>query len=267
LPVSAQQRRELADFLRTRRERVQPADVGLPRTSRRRTPGLRREELAMLAGISATWYTYLEQARDVRVSEQVLDGLATALVLDDNERTHLFLLAHGSAPANRTAPREALDPKVTRLLQILEPNPAYVTGARYDLLGWNPAAAALFTGFDELPKGRRNLAWWVFTNPAAKAVLVEWEHEAQALLARFRAAAGRHADDPSFASLADELSSLSPEFTTWWRRHDVLASSSGTKTMRDPQLGVVTLDHTVLKIADATDQHLVIYTRGTVEGT
>lgn len=261
MPVSAQQRRELADFLRTRRERIQPADVGLPPTPRRRTPGLRREELAMLTGISATWYTYLEQARDVRVSEQVLNSLAAALGLDDNERTHLFLLAHGSAPADRRAPLEVLDSKVSRLLDILQPNPAYVTGARYDLLGWNPAAAALFTGFDRLPEGRRNLAWWVFVDPAAKNVLVKWEHEAQALLARFRAAAGRHSDDPSFTRLADELSSLSPEFKNWWRRHDVLASSSGTKTVRDSQSKVITLDHTVLKIADATDQHLVIYTR------
>jgi hypothetical protein len=215
----------------------------------------------MLAGISATWYTYLEQARDVQVSEQVLDSLATVLTLDDNERTHLFLLAHGRAPANRTAPSEALDPKIARLLRIVQPNPAYVTGARYDLLGWNSAAAALFTGFDELPEGRRNLAWWVFTNPAAKQILVNWEHEAQALLARFRAVAARHTDDPSFTSLADELSSLSPEFANWWQRHDVLARSSGTKTIRHPQLGVIELDHTVLKIADATDQHLVIYTR------
>jgi transcriptional regulator with XRE-family HTH domain len=259
--MSASSRRELADFLRTRRERIQPADVGLPPTSRRRTPGLRREELAMLAGMSATWYTYLEQARDVRVSEQVLESLARALSLDNNERTHLYVLAHGSTPPNRTAPREELDPKVARLLEILEPNPAYVTGAHYDLLSWNPAAAALFTGFDELPDGRRNLAWWIFTHPAARKILLDWESEAQALLARFRAAAGRHPDDPRFAGLTEDLASASPEFAAWWRRHDVLASSSGSKRLRDPRRGVVTFDHTVLEIADAPDQRLVVYTQ------
>lgn len=258
--MSTSSRGELADFLRTRRERIQPADVGLPPTTRRRTPGLRREELAMLAGISATWYTYIEQARDVRVSEQVLESLAHVLSLDDNERTHLYVLAHGSAPPNRTPPREELDPKVARLLEILDPNPAYVTGARYDLLGWNPAAAALFTGFVELPDGRRNLAWWIFTHPAARDVLVDWEAEAQALLARFRAATGRHTDDPRFAGLAEELTSISPEFATWWPRHDVLASSSGSKRLRDPRRGIVTFDHTVLEVADATEQHLVVYT-------
>jgi transcriptional regulator with XRE-family HTH domain len=259
MPASVQQRRELADFLRTRRQRIQPTDVGLPATSRRRTPGLRREELAMLAGISATWYTYLEQARDVRVSEQVLDSLARTLSLDDSERRHLFVLAHGTAPAARTSPPEVLDPKLAKLLDVLEPNPAYVTGERYDLLGWNPAAAALFTGFDELPDDRRNLGWWIFADPAAKEVLVHWEQEALAWLGRFRAAVGRHADDQRFTSLAADLSSVSPQFEDWWRRHDVLARSGGTKALRDRRRGVVTFDHTVLKVADAIEQHLIVY--------
>jgi transcriptional regulator with XRE-family HTH domain len=258
MTLSASRRRELAHFLRTRRGRIQPGEVGLPHTPRRRTPGLRREELALLAGISATWYTYLEQARDVRVSDQVLTSLARVLGLDDSERDHLFLLAHGDPVPDR-APSEVLDPKVARLLHILEPHPAYVTGARWDVLGWNQAAARLFTDFGALPEGHRNMVWWVFTDPAARRILVDWEGEAQALLARFRAAVARHLDDPRFTSLVGELRAVSPEAQAWWPRHDVRGSSGGSKRLRHQEAGVFTLDHNVLEIANVAEQRLVVY--------
>jgi transcriptional regulator with XRE-family HTH domain len=251
--------RELADFLSSRRKRVSPADVGLPPTGRRRTPGLRREELAMLAGMSATWYTYLEQGRDIRVSEAVLESLARTLRLDPGERTHLFLLAHGAPPPDQDVPAETLDPTVARLLDLLGSSPAYVTGAYWDLLGWNRAAAELFAGFGS-PEGRHNLAWWVFTDPAAREVLADWEAEAQGLLARFRAACARHPDDPRFAAMVADLSAASPQVRRWWPRHDVRSSAGGTKTLRHRRLGDLTLDHTVLQVAEAPEQKLVVYT-------
>jgi hypothetical protein len=258
MSLSASRRRELAHFLRTRRERIGPGEVGLPHTPRRRTPGLRREEVALLAGISATWYTYLEQGREVRVSDQVLTSLVRVFGLDDSERDHLFLLAHGESVPD-LPPSEVLDPRTGRLLQILEPNPAYVTSARVDVLGWNPAAARLFTDFGALPEGRRNLVWWVFTDPAARRILVDWEGEAQALLARFRAAAARRLDDTRYTSLVAELCAASPEARSWWPRHDVRGSSSGSKRLRHPRAGLFTLDHNVLEIASVPEQRLVVY--------
>jgi transcriptional regulator with XRE-family HTH domain len=259
MTVSTTRQRELADFLRNRRERIQPTEAGLPHTPRRRTPGLRREELAQLAGISATWYTHLEQGRNIRVSGAVLESLVRALRLDENERTHLFLLAHGNPPPERACLPETLDARLTRLLDVLDPHPAYVVGARSDVLGWNRAAALLFTDFGAMPPERRNLVWWVFTDPRAREALSDWEHEARAVLARFRTAAGRHPDDPRFLELVDELSRHSPLVRQWWARHDVLANSNGTKRLCHPRTGPMTLDHTVLQVAEAPEQKLVVY--------
>jgi transcriptional regulator with XRE-family HTH domain len=258
--ASLSQRRELADFLRTRRSRLRPQDVDLPPGRRRRTEGLRREELALLAGISVTWYTRLEQARDIRVSTSVLESLARTLGLDASERAHLFLLAHGTPPAEPPEPATGAGPKLTRLLEVVMPSPAYVTDARSDVLGWNASAAALFTDFAAMPADRRNLVWWAFTDPAAREVLCNWDDEAQALLARFRTAAGRHADDPRFTGLVRDLLAVSPQAREWWARHDVRSSSSGTKTLCHPVVGTLTLDHTVLQSADAADVKVVVYT-------
>jgi transcriptional regulator with XRE-family HTH domain len=249
-------RRELGTFLRSRRERVSPAEAGLPTTGRRRTPGLRREEIALLAGISATWYTYLEQGRDVRPSGQVLEALATALRLSEHERDHLFHLA-GDTPAEQVDEPEPLAPGVAGVPALVEPNPAYVTGARYDVLCHNAAAAELLTGIDTSPEP--NLARWVFTEPAARRVLVDWEQEAQNLLARLRAAAGRHPDHPRFARLVDELHAESPEVRAWWPRYDIQISRAGTKRLRHPRLGVITLAHSAFHVAERPEQTLVIY--------
>lgn len=259
MPVSADHRRNLAEFLRTRRERTAPDDLGLPRAGRRRTPGLRREEVALLAGISATWYTYLEQGRDVRVSESVLRSLARVLNLTPYERAHLFTLAGHTAPGDGDSPAEKADPPLLRLLAQVEPSPAYILGVHSDLLGWNRHAAALFRGLDALPDDRRNLLWWVFAVPEARDVLVDWEREARGLLARQRAAAARHPDDPGHAAVVEAVCAVDPQAREWWSRHDVQASRSGSKSLRHPELGVLTLDHTVLIPADNAEQRLVVY--------
>ncbi|GAA4217420.1 helix-turn-helix domain-containing protein [Actinocatenispora rupis] len=249
--------RELGDLLRSRRERLTPADVGLPPGIRRRTRGLRREEVAALAAISPTYYAFLEQGRDLNPSRQVLDALATALRLSAAERGHLHELAYGAPPAEPA--EEVLVPGVAELVDRLDPAPAYVTGRRWDVLAANRAACLLWTDWWALPPADRNMVWWMLTAPAARDVFVEWEREASAQLARFRAAAARHRDDPSFAELVDRLRAASPEMREWWPRHDVAPLSSGSKLLHHPVLGELRLRHVVLTVADAPEQKLVTF--------
>lgn len=250
----------LADLLRSRRDRLQPTDVGLPVGVRRRTPGLRREEVAQLAAISTTYYTFLEQGRDLRPSRQVLDALCRALRLSPAERAHLHHLAHGD-PANAPpAMVEALSPAVAALVDRLDPHPTYVTGRRFDVLAANRAARALWTDWPTLPLAERNMLWWTFTDPAARSILLDWESEAAALLARFRAAADRHPREPEFAELADRLQDASAQAREWWPRHDIAALSSGAKRLRHPVLGPLDLTHVVLQLAEDPEQKLVTFT-------
>jgi transcriptional regulator with XRE-family HTH domain len=253
-------RRELGAFLRSRRERLHPLEVGLPGIGRRRTPGLRREEVALLSGVSTTWYTYLEQGRDIRCSVQVVEALARALRLDDTERTHLHLLALDRLPAPFRPATEALDPSMPALLAALEPHPAYVTGRTWNLLAMNAPAATLFDGFTDLPADRRNVVWWVFTHPGAKRTLVEWPQEARRLLARFRAAAARYPDDPAFTELRDALLAASEQARAWWPDQQVLPRTEGHKLLRLGPAGTPqVLRHLVLQPQTTPDQKLVVY--------
>ncbi|HEY6425275.1 MAG TPA: helix-turn-helix transcriptional regulator [Pseudonocardiaceae bacterium] len=194
---------EVAALLRSRRARLRPADVGLPAGARRRTPGLRREEVAQLASISTTYYTFLEQGRDLRPSRQVLDALARALRLGATERVHLHELVHGVSPAPTRCTVETLAPAVADLVDRLDPHPTYVTGRSWDVLAANRAARTLWTDWPALPPAERNMLWWTFMDPAARTVLIEWQSEAAAQLARFRVAAARHPDDPSSVPSSD----------------------------------------------------------------
>lgn len=255
--AGTERRHELGSFLRARRERTEPADVGLPGSARRRTPGLRREELAALAGISTTWYTFLEQGRDVRPSRQVLSAIADALRLDAPERAHLASIADDGAP--RPEDVEAVAPEVASVPRLVEPNPAYVTGGSFDLLAWNGAAAALFRGAADDP--RPNLARWVFTHPAAREVLLDWSEVAQGLLARLRGNAGRHPASPRFRRLEEELRGASPEADAWWSRYDVGTSRAGVKRVRAPGGDELRLTHASFQVTDRPEQVLTIYRR------
>ena len=264
----------LGQLLRSRRERLVPADVGLPAglsAGRRRTAGLRREEVAMLAHLSVTYYTFLEQGRPVRPSGQVLDALASALRMSAAERRYLHVLAYGpdgasgAAPAalgapGGSAPPELLDPAVADLVQRLEPFPTLVKGRRWDVLAANPAARELFGDWPAGPPGERNLVRWMFTNDQAREVYLEWEPEARALLGRFRLSAARYPDDPDISALIAELQRDSEHVRDWWPRHDVTAiGGSGAKKLRHPRLGPVEYSHAVLQVADQPDQTLVTY--------
>jgi 8-oxo-dGTP pyrophosphatase MutT (NUDIX family)/transcriptional regulator with XRE-family HTH domain len=251
--------RELADLLRSRRDRLQPSDVGLPVGQRRRTKGLRREEVAQLAGVSTTYYTFLEQGRDLRPSWEVLEAIARALRLGPAERAHLHTLGSSAPKTPRRVSAEKLPEAVSALVNRMDPYPAYVTGRYWDVLASNRAARLLWTDWPALPQQDRNMLWWTFTDPAARTVLVEWETEALGLLARFRAAADRRPDDPSFTALIDRLRNASPEFRTFWSRHEVASLASGSKKLRHPDLGEITFTHVVLTLADDPEQKLVTF--------
>jgi transcriptional regulator with XRE-family HTH domain len=253
-------RSELADLLRSRRDRLTPADVGLPAGTRRRTAGLRREEVAQLAGMSTTYYTFLEQGRDVRPSRQVVTALASALRLSSAERAYLFQLAGITLAAEDRAQAETVDPVVGALVGRLDPFPAYLKGRRWDVLAANRAARALLTDWSARESGDRNLVWWMFTDPWARKVYVRWEEEASGMLGRFRAAAGRRPDDPDFTDLIERLHQASPEVRAWWPRYDVAAIGGGTKHLHHPALGDVAFRHTVLQVADNPEQTLVYLT-------
>jgi transcriptional regulator with XRE-family HTH domain len=258
----------LGQLLRSRRERLTPAEVGLPAGSfgerRRRTAGLRREEVALLASLSTTYYTFLEQGRPVRPSAQVLDALASALRMSAAERRYLHVLAYGPdddrgpGPAE-SAPPERLDPAVADLVQRLEPFPALVKGRRWDVLAANPAARELFADWTAPPSGERNLVRWMFTTDQAREVYLEWEPEARAMLGRFRLAAARYPDDPDVRALIAELQRDSEHVRDWWPRHDVAAMGSGSKKLRHPRFGPAEYSHVVLQVADQPDQTLVSY--------
>jgi hypothetical protein len=256
----------LADFLRVRRTRIAPETAGFSRGRRRRTRGLRREEVAQLAGVSVTWYTWLEQARPIRVSAETLESLARALRLSPAERTHLFLLALGHPPAGAAEPPVAAPEAVHRLLASVGAVPGYATGPLWELLAWNRAAGVVF-GLDALAPADRNMLWYIFAHPAARERLVNWEGNAQRVLAQFRAATARHVDDPRVAALVERLLRTSAEFAAWWPRHDVSGRPGCRKEIRHPELGRLVFEHNTLLVSDAPDLKVVFYTPLEEEGT
>ena len=250
-------RRELGDFLRARRSRLTPESVGLPRHRRRRTPGLRREEVAELAGIGVDWYIRLEQGRPVTPSLVTVDALARALRLTEPEHQHLRALAGGGG--HRPFQPEAAPPALLQLLGTLS-QPAYVTGRRRDLVAWNAAAADILC-FDQLAEDERNILVSMLTNPLSRELFGPgWADEAQRMVAQFRATHDLWAGDPAFVALLQRLRGGCPEFEGWWERHDVLRPSSGRKTLYHPKRGMITFDHTSFQANDDPSLKLVIYT-------
>jgi len=255
----ALRRAELADFLRRRRAALQPDDVGLPGGGRRRTPGLRREEVAQLAGVGATWYTWLEQGRDVRASVDVLEALARALKLTPAERTHLILLGRGEAAPPLEQPPEKATTAMRRLIESLDPTPAYLLGRRWDYLAWNRAAAALFGELGDIPRPARNHLWQLFMDPRRRALMPDWPAHVRLVVAKFRADSARQLGDPAFEELVTALRQASPEFAKAWKRHEVAQSAQGRKELHHPDAGPLVFEHGVFHPTQAPDQRLVVY--------
>lgn len=251
-------RQELAEFLRTRRERISPESVGLPVGTRRRTPGLRREEVATLAGVGVTWYTWLEQGREIGVSSAFLDNLARALQLDAAERRHLFLLTHQRPPVEPGKTWCQVPPLVKRLMNDLTTRPSYVLNLRWDVLAWNDAAARVF-GFARQPEAYRNLLWMLFTDAELRRVIADWPTQAPRILSSFRRDYARADDDPAIGNLVKELSAHAPEFCQWWRRHEVDAPCQGVRSLELDALGEVGFEHTSLIVDEGRHLRLVVY--------
>lgn len=239
-------RGELAAFLRSRRERVSPEQAGLPRGPRRRTPGLRREEVAHLAAVGVTWYTWLEQARDIKVSPQVLDAVARALQLDRSERSHLFALANAVDPMPETdCPGVSADLRM--MLEQLEPFPAVIQNSRYDLLAYNRTYSALMCDLDKLPREERNCMWLAFTNAEVRATLCDQEETTRAMAARFRASMAEHLGEPAWERFLAKLLAASPEFRMMWARHEVApVASPRVRGHRHPAVGELRFNFTSL---------------------
>ncbi|MEV4252144.1 helix-turn-helix transcriptional regulator [Spirillospora sp. NPDC049652] len=251
---------ELAQFLRTRRARISPEDVGLPSGTRRRTPGLRREEVARLADMSVDYYIRLEQARGPNPSRQILAALARALRLSEDERTHLFHLA-GEAPAPPQGPPQDVPPGIVHLLERLDDTPAYVLDAAYNVLAWNAMAAALVTDFSALPPRDRNPLRWFFLVRESEQLTEgdEYYRFAQASVADLRAARGRYPNDPGIKALLQELTEGSALFRRVWAEHDVEIRRNTKKTMVHPVVGSMELHCDVLVVPEK-DQKVILYT-------
>jgi transcriptional regulator with XRE-family HTH domain len=252
-------RRELGAFLKSRRARVLPEDIGLPTRDGRRVPGLRREELAQLAGISADYYVRLEQGRAGHPSDSVLDAIARTLHLDDAERSHLFDLARPTRQRRSPQRPERVRPELQFLLDVLERVPAFVLGRRMDVLAWNALAASLVMDFGSLPPEQRNTAKLVFLDDAMRSHYPDWEQAARDAVAYLRLLAGRYPDDAALAELIGELSMKSEDFRRLWARHDVREKTHGTKRLEHPIVGPLTLSFETLAVRGDDGQVLVTY--------
>ncbi|MFE9357411.1 helix-turn-helix transcriptional regulator [Streptomyces olivaceoviridis] len=251
-------RHELAAFLRSRRERITPEEVGLPRGARRRTPGLRREEVAHLSAVGVTWYTWLEQARDIQVSVQVLDALARALRLDASERAHLFQLA-GATDPTPAANCPSVTPALREMLAKLEPIPACVQNSRYDILAYNRTYGLLLGDLDAVPPEDRNCMLLVHTNAEWQAAVVHLEKTQRLMAARLRAALAGHLGEPAWKMLLKRLEE-SPAFRENWRRYEVVDARSKSKEFLNPHVGLLSLEHTDLWLAPDVGARMVTYT-------
>ncbi|MFC9735735.1 helix-turn-helix domain-containing protein [Streptomyces roseolus] len=256
---------ELGTFLKARRAALDPRTVGLPDDgAHRRVAGLRREEVALLASISTDYYTRIEQGRR-RASPPVLDILAEVLRLDEDERAYLRELAGEDTARGETHDSPALQPQLQRVLDGLSDIPALVIGRRLDILAWNPLAAALLTDFDALPEHHRNYAWLLFRDPAFRALYPDFEQVGAVTVAMLRRESGRDPHDRRLKHLVEELRGADESFRTWWDEHHVAVGSGGTKQMRHPVVGDLTLDWDALTCAHDPAQRLVVWTAA--EGT
>ncbi|HEY1722726.1 MAG TPA: helix-turn-helix transcriptional regulator [Magnetospirillaceae bacterium] len=267
LSTDDRRRSELGAYLRSRRERLTPTDIGLPSGVRRRTPGLRREEVAALASVGTTWYTWLEQGRDVRPSVEVLSALANALRLDVAEKHHLFVLAGRPMPVQHPTAIEKVEEPLERTLNSLVAQPAYVLGRRWDILAWNRAAVAVFGDYGTLDGDERNTMHLLFTDRRHRRMLVGWEELARAALGLFRADSAKYVGDPDFERLIALLNQRSPEFRQWWPERDVLQRLSGIKRLNHPTAGMMAFEHMSFGIDDGSDMRLIVYTPLALENT
>ncbi|MGP3944161.1 helix-turn-helix transcriptional regulator [Streptomyces sp. 6N106] len=257
-------RGELAAFLRSRRERITPEQVGLPRGRRRRTPGLRREEVAQLSTVGVTWYTWLEQGRDIHVSAQVLDAIARALILDRSERAHLFALA-GTVDPSPASECTGVPQSLRRMLEQLEPFPACVQNSRFDLLAYNRTYRLMMCDLDKVPPEDRNCLWLAFTHDEWRSSLVDRDETIRLMAAKFRAVMAEHVAEPAWKAMVKRLEDASAEFREIWARHEVVRPGDKIKVYRQSQVGILRLASTSLWTGPKQGPKLLTYTPADAE--
>ena len=253
---SESERKELGGFLKACRARVDPATLGLP-AGRRRTPGLKREEVALAIGVSVSWYTWIEQGREVRASPEVLERLAQVLRLSDDERAYAFALSGYGVPLE--SPDESVTDGLRQLVQAMQPIPAYVRNTRFDILAWNAAIADLFVDYSQFPPNQRNTLWLMFLYAPYRERILNWEEMSRGLLAGFRAAMAQAPDKAPFLALAEDISAKSEQFRLWWPEHDVRRFDEGAKKLMHPTQGLLDLQYVALVPESRHDLSLVTY--------
>jgi len=252
----------LGAYLKDRRAKLDPAAFGFA-SERRRTPGLRREEVAQRANISPTWYTWLEQGRGGAPSADVLDRIAQALMLTDVEREHLFLLGLGRPPEVRYRKDEGVTPRLQRVLDALEPSPALIRTATWDVVAWNRAATVMLTDYGSLPPEQRNILRFIFLDPRVRAAQYDWASVARFVVGAFRVDAARAGAAAEVEPLVDELCRLSPEFKVMWRDNDVRSHGEGVKHIRHPVLGPIAFEYSAFAVDGRPDLNMVVYNPAT----
>jgi transcriptional regulator with XRE-family HTH domain len=252
----------LGTYLKDRRAKLDPAAFGFA-SERRRTPGLRREEVAQRANISPTWYTWLEQGRGGAPSADVLDRIAQALMLTDVEREHLFLLGLGRPPEVRYRKDEGVTPRLQRVLDALEPSPALIRTATWDVVAWNRAATVMLTDYGSLPPEQRNILRFIFLDPRVRAAQYDWASVARYVVGAFRVDAARAGAAAEVEPLVDELCRLSPEFKALWRDNDVRSHGESVKHIRHPVLGPIAFEYSAFAVDGRPDLNMVVYNPAT----
>lgn len=255
-------RAQFGAYLKDRRGRLDPAALGFP-SSRRRTPGLRREEVAQRANISPTWYTWLEQGRGGAPSPDVLERIARALMLTEVEREHLFLLGLGSPPEPHYRSTEGVTPRLQRLLDAFEVSPALVKTLTWDVVAWNRAAATVLTDYGALPPERRNILRLIFCDPRVRAAQLDWESVARFVVAAFRADAARAGSSPLVETLIDDLCRASPDFTAMWRDTEVRNYGEGLKRLLHPIAGLIAFEYSAFSVDGRPDLSMIVYNPAT----
>lgn len=252
----------LGAYLRDRREKLDPAALGLPAT-RRRTPGLRREEVAQRAHVSVAWYTWLEQGRGGAPSADVLDRLARALMLNEAEREHLFLIGLGHPPEVRYHAPAGVTPRLQHVLDSLDASPAIIRTATWDVAAWNDAAAATLTDYATLPPAARNILRLIFVDAGVRHAQSDWERVARFAVGGFRADVARSGATQAVQAFVDEMRATSAEFDAMWREHDIRTHEEATKEIRHPRAGRIALEHSTFSVTGRPDLSLVIFTPAT----
>ncbi|NMB58518.1 MAG: helix-turn-helix domain-containing protein [Chloroflexi bacterium] len=251
--------KELSDFLKTRRARILPSQAGLPSAGRRRTPGLRREEVSQLAGIGLTWYTWLEQGRPIHVSSSVIESLSRVLLLDRQEREHLYMLANQPLPVEIPGYEGTVNPIYQHVLDNLALCPSFIADPRWNVVAWNKAACVIFGDFTRMNARQRNIVWAMFTDPYFRQLYTDWYHNARSLVGRFRSSCGKYIDDPWLVQFIDELKTASPEFNQWWILHDIQDDSGVYKELRHPAGGILNFESTNYIVPDSGGLRLFVH--------